>query len=240
MAEHKASGVDLASAVKALEGTAVSPLDVDWLAVDRDGALAIFLGDGTQTPAGADVAGTSRLIESVLALYRRGGAGGASYRSAGRTIAGEPVFDLPRASPNEPLHEPPSSGYPHLLFATEEGAFAVRAAMLMCGGHEVLSRGGFAVVLDMLDESTREDLHDEEACAGCRVLGLADDPHPRAPEMLATLGFHVYRFAGGGWIRIASPTVAADASDLLPIGGESVARVTFDGRFDDAPTIASI
>jgi hypothetical protein len=68
------------------------------------------------------------------------------------------------------------------------------------------------------------------------VLDDANDPRARSPAVLATLGFYVYGVGDGIWLRIASPSVAADEEDVRALGG-AVGIVSLAGRFDDSPTL---
>lgn len=232
-------GVDLGAASRMLAGVRPMALDVDWLAGDSSGCFGIFLGDDSTTyrlPTGADPIGASKLIETIRTTFdaRTVGTSLPTYRHAAHSDTGEPIFDLPRRSDLEPLHEPRFSGYPHLFVASDNGAAAIRDAMIEYGGREVSSRGAFAASIP-IGALTYDFLHETGACEGCRVLDPADDPRPRSPEMLATLGFFVYGYAGGMWLRIVIPSMAADLHDLERLGASRTGRIAFDGRFDDSP-----
>lgn len=77
-------------------------------------------------------------------------------------------------------------------------------------------------------------------CSGCRVLSRADDPHPRAPEVLAAAGLFVFAHTGGDghapYVRVASPTIAADLADLEAIVADLARRVPLPVRFDEHET----
>lgn len=233
-------GVDPAAAAKTLAGTRMPSLEVDWLARDADGRYAVFLGDeSSRAPAGADLAGAAALLDAVRASFdalassegRR-----ESYRSSARASIGEAVWDLPRRSPTVALHESRASGYPHLLFAAPDAAEKLRDTTIEYGGRETVSREGFAVIVDALGALGHESLHEQGACAGCRVLDLPGDPPLRSPAMLASLGFYVYVHADGTWLRVASPSVPADASDLEAIGCIGVRCISLQSRFDETPS----
>jgi hypothetical protein len=243
------AGVDLAAARETLAGAPAPRLHTDWLAVDLAGHYAVFLGDeASALPPGVDVEATSSFVEAIRASFN-GFAGPSVLSEAYRNPAHrarEPVFDIPRASVHDALHEERYSGYPHLVFATADGAALVREAMVDLGGREALTRGPFAVVIDDMGPMTYAKLHDTDACEGCRVLDDPRDPRARSPEMLASVGLYVFgwygssqRLGSAGWIRITSPGVAADAGDVEAIGGARVGTAAVELRFDDTPWLRS-
>jgi hypothetical protein len=89
------------------------------------------------------VLGTTKLVESARARFDDLAVRSAlsAYRSSARV--GEPIFDVPRRSRVEPLHEARVSGYPHLFVATMNGAAIVRAVMAELGARETPVRGAF-------------------------------------------------------------------------------------------------
>ena len=61
-------GVNLAAARKELAGLPKRPLDTDWLAIDRDGRVALFVGNERgPIPEPADV---TLVVEALEALAR--------------------------------------------------------------------------------------------------------------------------------------------------------------------------
>lgn len=223
------TGTSASAAAKTLAGTRAPELDVDWLGMDPTGAIAVFLGnEDTPVPSRADPGGTSAALE-LIAHSMRTRLGlttnpEAAYRALGSRTQ-EPVFDAPRSSPTDALHESPFSGYPHLVVAAPGGEAMVRAFLSELGGREVLARSAFAVSLDVLGPISDEELHLEQACFGCRVLDDPNDPRPRSAEALASSGLYVYTVTKGGWIRVASPTVAADRDDLQGVGLRAVVEI---------------
>ena len=80
------------------------------------------------------------------------------------------------------------------------------------GGREVHARDAYAAVLDRVGFISYEELHQTNACGGCRVIDNPKDPRPRAPETLATAGLYVYGHAAVGrsaWLRMASRRLLA-------------------------------
>lgn len=246
------SGVDLRQATKALQGLVVPALDVDWLALDSLGSVAVFLGaEGMPPPQRTNAEKTSLALETITRGVARRVAV-ASYDQAYRVAASraqEPIFDLPLVTPQRALHEKPFEGYPHLVVTTSaEGAATARRVMTEVGGREVLARDAFAVVVDVVGHITYEELHREAgggpACAGCRVLDDPRDPRPRSPEAIASAGLYVFgypqpdeaiggRWRAGAWIRIASPSVPADRDDLQDMAHLATSFHQLDIRFED-------
>lgn len=187
----------------------------DWFAVDREGKVGFFAGGHAGfIPRAADVGRTADAIDALATAGRavaRGG--GAGYRSAAAQT-NEPVFDPPNA------HEKPMADYPHLVFT--EDPVALRGALSDVETIDALASRGAAVLALALGEFSWELLHAEEPlCIGCRAASLIDDPHPRAPELLARAGLYVYAHSGGelaeDYVRVASPSVPADLGDLETI-----------------------
>ncbi|MBX3231091.1 MAG: hypothetical protein KIT84_37140 [Labilithrix sp.] len=228
--EKPFAGVGLKAAAKMLAGHAAPELDVDWLGIDENGAIAVFLGgDETPVPSGADPDATSAALERIAESMRRRLATEArselAYRAAA-SRAGEPVFDVPTASFGDPsyangrgpLHEPPARGYPHLVFAWPGAETTLRA--FFDGASEVLTRGDhFAVRVDSMRREDAEELHRDGTCAGCRVVDDPNDPRSRSAHALASAGLYVYGWTPEAWVRVASPSVPADRGDLQDVGG---------------------
>src|SRR5438128_10372488 len=115
--------------------------DVDWLAIDPKGYVALFAGnDHGVVPAAAD---TARVIEALEAqlrtaeLRRTTTTGGDGYRGVAER-AMEPVFDPPRGPGGVALHEARFEDYPHLVVTND--ALALRPAMDDWGAREALAR----------------------------------------------------------------------------------------------------
>ena len=235
--------LDLTKAAQELAGVHVGELDVDWLAVDEAGRIAVFLGDhASPIPLQGDPAGTAIALEIVTRRVPARIAAATTalgYRGLAREVH-QPVFDAPRAAPGEALHEPPFEGYPHLVVATVDGAEVVRRLMDELGGREVHARDAYAAVLDRVGFISYEELHQTNACGGCRVIDNPKDPHPRAPEMLATAGLYVYGHAAVGrsaWLRMASPGRPLDRRVLVAMADSTPALQPLPARFEDAPWI---
>lgn len=215
-------GTSAATAASLLAGTRAPDFDVDWLGMDSTGAIAVFLGnEETPVPSRADPDGTSVALERIAASVRRRLGITTNPEAAYRVLGSrtqEAVFDAPCSSPMVPLHEDPFRGYPHLVVSAPGGEAVVRALLSELGGREVLARNAFAASLDALGPISCEELHMEGACAGCRVLDDPNDPRPRSAEALASSGLYVYAVTKRGWLRVASPTVAADRDDLHDVG----------------------
>lgn len=217
MSQSKEAKVDLAAAVEALRGQSIGPFETDALALDAEGRIAIFFGSGDRPVASMGaLRSASEVMERLFAraTERQQPVAGNAYReTCGRPP--EIVYDTPRETPDRGLHERPTSGYPQLVVASDLGAQDVRQALETWGGHEVLTREGFAVVLDVVGAITFDELHASAACRGCRNLDDPADPKVRSPRVLALAGLYVYgEGADGSWLRIATPGVAADADDL--------------------------
>jgi hypothetical protein len=246
---YRNNGIDLAAAAMALRGLVGRALDVDWLALDSAGDVAVFLGDDTSpVPSARNAEATSTALEAITrAVAHRFAV--VEVERAYRVPAAraqEPIFDAPLAAPNTPLHETWFKGYPHLVVASPTGAEGVRRIMSELGSREVQARDAFAVALDVLGFVSYEELHESGACAGCRVLDDPADPRPRSPEALAAAGLFVYAFAstpqdaradaqtpGGAWLRVASPSVPADRRDVEDMTRMRATVEELTGRFDD-------
>lgn len=213
-------------------------LEGDWFAVDEAGRVAFFAGgDAGAVPADADVERTAEAVDA-LARAAQVRALGAGYRRAGEATI-EPVFDPPRASEGGPMHERPIGGYPHLVVA--EDAEALRRSLDERDDvRDALASRGLAVILTEVGEVGWDDLHDRAVCSGCRVLSRADDPHPRAPEVLGAAGLFVFAHTGADgdapYVRVVSPTIAADLADLETIVADLARRVPLPVRFDEHDT----
>ena len=234
-------GVNLTSARKALAGLPKRPLDTDWLAIDRDGHVALFAGNERgPIPEPADV---TRVVEALDAIARASAVRKASavatesYRGfAGRTE--DPVFDAPCSSRGRPAHETPIQGYPLLVVGSHPGLREVAAEW---EGREAVAREGYAIVFPVIGPITYEEIHQAELCLGCRVLDDPTDPRPRAPEALAAAGLFTYAHVGEmhtqPYRRIAGPSVAADLADLEPVVQLVASLVKLPVSFEEAASL---
>lgn len=195
---------------KMLEGLPARELDVDWIAIDREGHFGIFLGTDDSIARG-DPEATSIAIEHIARVTAERADSGDTfaYRSAA-VRPGEAVFDVPREAPGSPLHEAWFDGYPHLFTADTretERVQELRSLMDSFGGWEVAVRDAFGVAFAEMTDPLFARIHRRFLCTGCIVAESRDDPRPRSVEVLARAGLYVYRFLGGEWIRAASPSL---------------------------------
>lgn len=223
--------IDLDAAVKALAGQPIGPFETDALAHDGHGRIAIFFGSGDRPIASVGaLRSASEVMERLFAraTERQHAEVGSAYRATdGRPP--EIVYDTPRETPHRGLHERPTSGYPQLVVASDVGAQDVRQALETWGGHEVLTREGFAVVLDVVGAITFDELHASAACRGCRNLDDPGDPKVRSPQVLALAGLYVYgEGTDGSWLRIATPGLPADIDDLAGARLLALPRASFE------------
>lgn len=231
MSKNKEAKIDLATAVEALKGQAIGPFETDALARDGEGRIAIFFGSGDRPVASMGaLRSASEVMDRLFsrATERQQLRAGSAYREPNGRPA-EIVYDTPRETPEQGLHERPTSGYPQLLVASDIGASDVRQALETWGGHEVLSREGFAVVLDVVGAITFDELHASAACRGCRNLDDPADPKVRSPQVLALAGLYVYgEGTDGTWLRIATPGTPADLDDLAGARLLALPEVSFE------------
>lgn len=207
------------------------PLQTDWLAVDRLGRRAIFLGDDESGwPSAAELDATARVIDAVSDAFDAQtvvSSCATGYRDLG-SRAEELTFDLPRLGVGIAWHDERVAGYPHLVFAKAGGERIVRQALDDLGGREVRTREGLAVVFDDLGPLTHAELHEEGACDGCRVIDDPEEPHPRSPQLLAAFGFYVYAWTKTRWSRLVSPAVSTRASEFAHDGSLVELDVDFE------------
>lgn len=239
--KHPLRGVDLASARGELAGLPDRRLDTDWLAVDRDGHVALFVGNERGlVPDAADVA---RVAEALLAIARAAAMRRESVAET-ETYRGfadrqqEPVFDAPCSSRGRPAHERPLEGYPLLIVGADP---ELRAAGADWEPREVVAREGYGLVFPVIGAITYEELHEKGLCLGCRVLDDPNDPRPRAPEAVAAAGLFTYAHNGESsaepYRRIAGPSLAADLADVEPVVQLVASRVALPISFEEAATL---
>lgn len=198
-----------------LRGVFVDALDVDWLAVDGAGELAIFLGEpGAPRPAERARRAASMVLEELPAHDAPTG-----YRVPSRE-QGEALFDPPRTADGQAHHEAPFDGYGHLLMVSDEALLLLRRSLapsswrgaLVASAHEGI-HGVIVETTHRQTEALLSMLHERGDCGGCRALDMPGEPRPRSPAHLASGGLYVYEFRWGkkpsrdAWVRAASPTV---------------------------------
>lgn len=223
-----------------------TPLDVDWLGVDANGNVAVFLGetDASPVPSRASPKETSLALEAVAAtLATRSDARKEEAYRVASARPGEPIFDVPHGG-GGPLHERLYDGYPHLFVATEAGTAHVRELETTYGGWEVASRAPLAVAIRDAGERLYDQLHEQGACAGCRAIENPDDPRARSAETLAVAGLYVYVFGAEEhglpiWVRVASPSDPANQQELQDLTRHEAAFVPFDVRFEVMLTLVT-
>jgi hypothetical protein len=234
-------GVDLAAARKELAGLPKRPLDTDWLAIDRDGRVALFAGNERgPIPESADVTLVAEALEALVraaAVRKASAVATETYRaSASRTP--DPVFDAPCSSRGRPAHETPIEGYPLLVVGAHPGLREVAAEW---EGREASARDGFAMVFPVIGPMTYEEIHHTELCLGCRVLDDPTDLRPRSPEALAAAGLfsyaHVAETSAEPYRRIAGPSIAADLADLESIVQVVASLVKLPVSFEETASL---
>jgi hypothetical protein len=234
-------GVDLAAARKELAGLPKRPLDTDWLAIDRDGRVALFAGNERgPIPEPADVTLVAEALEALAraAAVRKASAVATDTYRGSASLAADPVFDAPCSSRGRPAHETPIEGYPLLVVGAHPGLREVAAEW---EGREAAAREGYAMVFPIIGAMTYEEIHQTELCLGCRVLDDPTDPRPRAPEALAACGLftyaHVAETSAEPYRRIAGPSLAADLADLEPIVQLVASLVKLPVSFEEAASL---
>jgi hypothetical protein len=240
--KHPLTGVNLGDARRLLAGLPKRPLDTDWLAVDRDGRVALFVANERgPIPEPADV---SRVAEALEALARAGAVrrnasavATDTYRGSA-SLATDPVFDAPCSSRGRAAREAPIEGYPLLVVGALPGLREVAAEW---EGREAAAREGYAMVFPVIGPTTYEEIHQTELCLGCRVLDDPIDPRPRAPEALAAAGLfayaHVAESSAEPYRRISGPSLAADLADLEPIVQLIASLVKLPVSFEEAASL---
>lgn len=215
MRRHEDPNVSLRrQALVLLRDVFVDSLDVDWLAVDGAGELAIFLGEpGAPRPAEPARRAAAMVLEELPAHDAPAG-----YREPS-LAQGEALFDPPRTADGQVHHEEPFDGYGHLLMVPDGALSLLRRSLapsawrvaLVASAHE----GDHGVIVQTTHRQTRDllsVLHERGDCGGCRALDLPGEPRPRSPAHLASGGLYVYEFRWGkkpsrdAWVRAASPT----------------------------------
>lgn len=234
------TGVDLAEARAQLAGLPARRLDGDWLAIDKNGHVALFVGNERGAlPEAADVERVEEALEAIAraAAARKASAGTETYRGF-VAIDHDPVFDAPCSSRGQPAHETPIQGYPLLVVGAHPGLREVAAEW---EGREVIAREGYAMVFPVIGPMTYEEIHQTELCLGCRVLDDPVDPRPRAPEALAAAGLYTYAHTGESFTepyrRIAGPSLAADLADLEPVVQLVASLVQLPVSFDEMASL---
>lgn len=218
-------------------------LDGDWLACDSSGMVALFLGgEHGILPRDCDPEATA---EALVALERAAAVRREMTRQSGayRELddrAQEPVLDAPRDAGDEPLHEHPWDGYPHVLFCDD--ASRLRNVLAGLETREVTVRASFALEVVGLPMATYELLHFAPTCGGCAVVDRPDDPRPRSPTAAARAGLYVYAHSWesplAAYVRVASPSVPAGLDDVEPAVAALARAVALPVRFEDAPKVA--
>jgi hypothetical protein len=239
--KHPLRGVDLSSARTELAGLPERRLDTDWLALDKNGHVALFVGNERGlVPDAADVARVAETLEAIAraaAMRRANAAGTETYRGFADREQ-DPVFDAPCSSRGRPAHERPLEGYPLLMVGADP---ELREAAVEWEPREVVAREGYALVLPVIGPVTYDELHEKGLCLGCRVLDDPNDPRPRAPEALAAAGLFTYAHTGESdaepYRRIAGPSLAADLADLEPVVQLVASTVTLPISFEEAATL---
>ncbi len=233
-------GVDLVQARHSLAGLPERRLDGDWLAIDRNGHVALFAGNERGLlPESADVTRVMEALEAIAraAAVRRASAGTETYRGS-VPIELDPVFDVPCSSSGRGAHERPIQGYPLLVVGAHLGLREVAAEW---EGREALASEGYAMVFPVLGPMTYDELHQTDLCLGCRVLDDPSDPRPRAPEALAAAGLYTYAHTGESFSepyrRVAAPSLAADLADLEPVVQLLASLVKLDVSFDEVASL---
>jgi len=220
-------------------------LEGDWFAIDADGRIALFIGgDAGPLPEAAAIGGTESALRALDAATEARHAAlrtNEAYRGAGHRPA-EPIFDLPRTMDGRPLHDHPSSGYPHLMFGND----GLRETVIDVEARDALVRDGdgFALILPTLGRMLHDHIHERDLCRGCRALELADDPRLRAPEVVAASGLYAFLHPIEGelhteydYFRVCSPSVPADEADLETLVVSMARRVTVPFRFEDTTMV---
>jgi hypothetical protein len=212
----------------------------DWFAVDEVGQVGFFAGGlRGAIPVSADIERTSEAIDAI-ARAAAAKLAGAGYRSAAMTT-NDPVFDPPMSSEGGPLHEQPIDGYPHLVFSDDPPRLR-EVVTLRTPIREVIAARSAGFLAEDLDARGFTWLHDDEAiCIGCRAACRPEDPQPRAPEAIATAGLYAFAHTGGDadcpYVRMASPSIAADLADLEPVVVALARLVVLPVVFANATTI---
>lgn len=222
-------------------------IDVDWIASDLAGGVAMFLGETTASlPRAADPRMAPRVLEAVArALPRiRAEAVVSSYREG--VPVRDAVFDPPRSAPGVPIHEAPFLGYSHVIIAHPDHLDRVRSAMRAPGGREMPGRGAVAFAFDRLAPAEYDALHAAGACDGCRAEDDPRDPRARSARTLAAAGLYVYAFVAGAvagappsgvWARVASPARSPSRVELQELDLEGVALPDLEIVFEETPFI---
>ena len=214
--------------------------DGDWFAVDSTGRVAFFAGNEHGCiPTSAETARAAEAIEAIAAAVRErqeAALAAGAYRSS--SDGATAIFDGPMSKRGRTSHENPIEGYPLLVSAVHQD---VRDMAVGYGGVEQPAREGYAVLFRAIDRLTYDLLHDQDLCAGCRVLDDPSDRRPRAPEVLAAAGLYVYVHvdddATEPYRRVAGPSVATDVRDVEPLVKALATLVKLPVRFEDTDTI---